>query len=151
MARILIIDDVSAIRVDIRRALCPPLSAQDLMRQLIDGRKEDVFFQHVIDEAAQGLEGVEKVRHAVQQGAPYDLILLDMMMPPGIDGRETLRRIREIDPKCPVIICTAFTEVTAQELAQVNGGVEPPMLYKPFDTTHDLVKFVDAVLAEKKA
>ncbi len=36
-----------------------------------------------------------------------DLVLLDMKIP-GMDGIETLRKIKEIDKNIPVILCTAY-------------------------------------------
>ena len=48
------------------------------------------------DAAADGEDGVEAFEVALQKGEPYKLICLDVMMP-GIDGHETLARIRQIE------------------------------------------------------
>lgn len=42
--------------------------------------------------------------------AKYDLVILDMLMPPGIDGAETYRRICEITPNQRAIILSGFSE-----------------------------------------
>ena len=50
------------------------------------------------DIAADGREAIDAVTHALKEGLPYDLILLDIMMP-DVDGYEALQKIREIEEK----------------------------------------------------
>ncbi|MBW8888303.1 MAG: response regulator [Fibrobacteres bacterium] len=45
------------------------------------------------DQACDGEEGLQAYKSALAVGAPYDLILLDIVMP-GMDGGELLRKIR---------------------------------------------------------
>jgi len=80
--RILVIDDDESIRKSFILAL------------------EDTEYQ--VDTAESGEKGVE-----MEQNNKYDLIFLDLKMP-GIDGVETLRRLRKIDKDVPVYIVTAF-------------------------------------------
>ncbi len=46
--------------------------------------------------ATNGFEALVAFQEAIQSGAPYDLVFLDIMMPE-MDGQETLKRIRAIE------------------------------------------------------
>lgn len=75
--------------------------------------------------AASGEAGVDIV---TQQ--PLDLVILDMRLP-GIDGMETFKQIKKIDPKLPVIIVTAFgTTETAIEATKMGAY---DYVLKPFE------------------
>lgn len=51
--------------------------------------------------AVDGEEGVEAFKAALKEGAPYDLISLDILMP-NLDGQQALREIREIEKEMGV-------------------------------------------------
>lgn len=140
--RILIIEDVQSIRRAMRKSLCPPVSAEEMMNQLIKHRTVQVPQSYEIQEAGQGMEGVDMAKAALKNGVPYDVIIVDMKMPPGIDGAETIRLIRQFDSDTHIIVCTAFSEFMAQDLAVVNGGRPPVMLYKPFESEKVLINAV---------
>ena len=53
-----------------------------------------------------------------------DLIILDMIMAPGIDGLETYRRIKTLHPKQKVIIASGFSETDRVKEAQLLGAGE---------------------------
>lgn len=145
--KILILDDVQSIRADMRKSLCPPISAEEMMAQLIMRSTARIGEPFEIHEAGQGLEGVEMARSAFQCGEPYDIIIVDMKMPPGIDGAETIRLIREFDQGVYMIVCTAHSEYLAEDLAGVNGGFPPKVLYKPLGSEKVLI---DAVAKGKR-
>lgn len=73
------------------------------------------------------------------------LVLLDLSMP-GIDGEETLRRLRERRPGLPIILTSGFPE--ASVAARFDGATRPSgFLSKPFEPGTLLAR-VHAVLAE---
>ena len=83
--------------------------------------------------AKQGLEAVALVEAALAQGKPYKAAFIDVRMPPGIDGKETAHRIRNIDPDVNIVIVTAYSDHSVTDIAAVAS---PPhkifYIQKPF-------------------
>lgn len=129
----LIIDDMQIVRAEIRKFLCPPVSALSKMTNLIQGASSANEPEYIITEAKQGVEAVELVANSLASSTPFDVIIMDMRMPPGIDGAETLRRIRRIDNSVKVIICSAFNDYSKQELEEINCGRKINLLQKPIN------------------
>jgi two-component system NtrC family sensor kinase len=143
--RVLIIDDIQSVRSALRGYLSPPVSPADLVAQLIaKGTLSSAPRLH-IDEASQGFEGVELARKAFDAGTPYDIAFIDMLMPPGIDGMETIRLIRKFDKEIEIVVCTALSAATADEIAEHNEGVKPLMIQKPLTPETDLASIMNAV------
>ena len=82
----------------------------------------------------------------LEGGAAPDVIILDVMMP-GIDGIETLRRIRELDEEAPVVMLSVVGKASTIVEAMKLGAVD--YLNKPFEED-ELELTLDKVL-EKKA
>jgi len=139
--RILIIDDSEAIHLDFRRILCPERVRDSELDQL-----EDSIFGEVpssrstglepfeVDSAFQGQEGLEKVKEAQAHGRPYALAFLDYRMPPGWNGIETLRHLRQAAPSLQVVLCSAYSDYSWQEIAQEFAGSRLEELRKPFNS-----------------
>ena len=83
----------------------------------------------------QGLDGVDAIRNSIETKCPFKVVFIDMRMPPGIDGRETAKRIRDIDPKIEIVIVTAYSDHDLQEVVDYIG-YKDKLLYlkKPFDS-----------------
>ena len=65
--------------------------------------------------AASGEEGLAEAR-----AAPPNLVFLDLRMP-GMDGIETLRRLRQIFPEVPVYVITAFHQAYLDPLQRLRS------------------------------
>src|SRR5205823_3082481 len=88
-----------------------------------------------VDSAYQGREGLEKVRASIECATPYALAFVDMRMPPGWDGIETIRHIWSADPRLQIVICTAHSDYTWDEVVRKLGAEDRLLiLKKPFDT-----------------
>lgn len=137
--RILIIDDHRAIHDDFRKIL----DARDAAGGELDEARGNFFGIAVpartravfeIDSAFQGGEGVSLLRTSIGEGRPYALAFVDVRMPPGIDGLETVAQLWELYPDLQVVLCTAFSDYSWQEtvnrLGHSNNLV---ILRKPFD------------------
>ncbi len=132
--RILVIDDSAAIHQDFRRLLCPERSGKPAelaqLRTALFGaalaRAEPSGPEFEVDSAYQGQEGVAKVREAVAAGRPYALVFLDYRMPPGGNGVETLRHLWSVYPSQRVVLCSAYSDYSWEEIVGEFG--ETPLL-----------------------
>src|SRR5438132_5679841 len=96
--RILVIDDNPAIHDDFRKILCPPDSAGnslDSFETVLFGKTTGVRapIRFHLEFAFQGQEGLQMVRQAQAATTPYAAAFIDMRMPPGWDGVETVAKI----------------------------------------------------------
>ena len=111
--RILLVDDNPAIHEDFRKIL---LGSSKTSTEL--DAMESVLFDrpHVpvnvttfeLESAYQGKEALEKVTKAVSEGRPYSLAFVDVRMPPGWDGVETIEHLWQVDPAAATIVVFAL-------------------------------------------
>ncbi len=93
---------------------------------------EDVRFD--LQFAAQGQEGFDLVKQALAKDKPFAVVFVDIRMPPGWDGIETGAYIRRIDPKVEIVMVTAYSDRTLDEIIQSVGAPDKLfLLRKPFD------------------
>jgi CheY-like chemotaxis protein len=141
--RILVIDDSEAIHTDFRRILC---SEQRKDRDDLDLLEEALFgtdpsrgdpsieLEFEVDSAFQGQEGLTKIRAALESGQTYSLVFLDYRMPPGWNGAETLRRLRQVAPSLRVVLCSAYSDYSWESMHKEFGqSLLLKELRKPFN------------------
>lgn len=139
--RILVIDDQENIHEDYRKIIGSERSgANDLdaaAANLFDhvavaGEEAETGFE--LDSAYQGEEGLQKVQQALDEGRPYALAFVDIRMPPGWDGVETVRRIWEIDSEILIVLCSAYSDYAWNQIVgQLGRNDRFLILKKPFD------------------
>ena len=79
-----------------------------------------------VDTASGGREAVEKAA-----GRDYALYFVDLKMPGGLDGIETMTRIRSLRPGASVVIITAYATVDTAIAAMKEGAQE--YIVKPYN------------------
>jgi CheY-like chemotaxis protein len=136
--RVLVVDDDPAILRVWRRVLEPRSSHTALEvpeKRLLGAAPPSASPEAglIIDTALQGVEGYQKVVSALAEGRPYTFALVDMRMPPGWDGLETILRMLEKDPRLEVGVCSAFSDITRDEVTQRVGRTNMLWIRKPFD------------------
>jgi two-component system sensor histidine kinase/response regulator len=136
--RILIVDDNLAIHEDFRKILASRPAKDDF-------EDEDAAFfgtpsaapdraSFDLSFASQGLEALELVAAATREGRRYSVVFMDVRMPPGLDGIETTARLWEIDRDLQVVICTAYSDHSWEEMVGRLGLTDRLLiLKKPFD------------------
>jgi PAS domain S-box-containing protein len=142
--RILIVDDNRSIHDDFRKILCPTIASSSalaareaaLFGDSVNKVKRELF---EMDSAFQGEDGIALVAKAVEEGRPYAVAFVDVRMPPGLDGVETTMKIWEMDRNIQVVICTAYSDYSWNEMSNKIGGCDGWLiLKKPFDTLEAL-------------
>lgn len=148
--RVLIIDDLDVVRKAMRTYICPRVSATDLVAQLIEKGTLNTKPKYEIDEAAQGIEGVEMCRKALEEGRPYDVIFVDMMMPPGISGKDVIELVREFDKEVEIVVWTGLEQEAQNSLSVFPAGYYTTILDKSKVVETDLAVIMEKVVYRPK-
>lgn len=129
--RVLIADDDEHILEAYREAFSEPDSTREmraldaLAAELFDPESEPEGEPHFdVVSCSQGSDAISLARKAANDGTPFDVVILDVRMPPGIDGVEAGCRIRELDPDVEIVFVTGFSDVPLEELQR---RVPPPL------------------------
>jgi signal transduction histidine kinase len=154
-ARILVIDDNQSIHKDFEKILAPHAANAELKSIEADifGETETAGVEDLVefelDHALQGQEGYEITLKAQQDGRPYALAFVDMRMPPGWDGLETIEWLWKVDPDLQIVISSAYSDHTwAQITSRLGYGDKLFILQKPFSEA-EVLQFAHS-LAEKR-
>ena len=129
--RVLIADDDEHILRAYREAFSDTESTQEI--RVLDALAAELFDPIVESEddprfdvvaCSQGDDAISLAKTAAAGGHPFDVVILDVRMPPGIDGVEAGSAIREMDPDVEIIFVTGFSDVPFEELQR---RIPPPM------------------------
>ncbi len=136
--RILVVDDNQDIHGDFRKVIggrsdgAQALAAAELA--LLGESSASSMMGFEIDSAFQGQEAVVLVRQALEEGRPYALAFVDMRMPPGWDGLETIEHLWAVDPDVQVVICSAHSDYNWTDVvARLNHSDKLLVVKKPFE------------------
>ena len=138
-SRILIIDDNPAIHQDFGKILAQEPSVDSGMTQaerILFGEKAPPIVQPTFELqfAQQGRQGVTLVERALADGRPFALAFIDMRMPPGWDGLETIQHLWAADPDVQIVICSAHSDYDWADFTERLGHSDRLLvLKKPFE------------------
>ncbi len=107
---ILIMDDEQSVRMTLGRML------------------EKLGFK--VDKTENGEQAVKYYKTNLQEGNPYHLIILDITVPNGLGGKETLQILRNIDPEVKAIVSSGYSNNPVMSHASDYGFQE--VLLKPY-------------------
>jgi two-component system, cell cycle sensor histidine kinase and response regulator CckA len=137
--RVLIVDDNQAIHEDFRKILCPAKPNKEEVRSLKaalfdNAPKTSTTVDFELVSAFQGQEALTLVRESLAGKRPFAMVFLDVRMPPGWDGVETAARLWEVDPNLQIVICSAYSDYSWDEMrARLDQPDSLVILKKPFD------------------
>lgn len=93
--------------------------------------------------ALEGQQAVDKYAEAQQSGAPFDVVVMDLVIPCGMGGREAMERLLAIDPQAKVIVSSGYSNnsvISDYENYGFSGVIK-----KPYRAT-ELSKIIQQVL-----
>jgi diguanylate cyclase (GGDEF)-like protein len=135
--RLLMIDDNPAIHEDYRKILTGRDHTQiSAAEAALFGEPQSSVPRPAfdVDSAMQGREGVDLARRALAEGRPYSVAFVDMRMPPGWDGLETIEELWKVDPEIQVVVCSAYSDYDWMELLERLGRSDKLIVIKkPFE------------------
>jgi len=123
--RILVVDDNPAIHEDFRKILDADLAPDlDTLANILFGdappaQRAQPF---VLDSAYQGEDALGLVQQALAAQQPYAVAFVDIRMPPGWDGLETLARMWEVDPRIEAVLCSAYADYSWEQILSRVGA-----------------------------
>lgn len=150
--RILLIDDTPSIHADFRKILMPP----PVQTQEMDAMEATLFGSETaptrvtveLDSAYGGQEGLGKLKWALDQQRPYALAFVDMRMPEGWDGAQTIEHLWQAEPRLQVVVCTAYSDYSWDELLdRLQAHDRVLILKKPFDNV-EVQQMANTLLAK---
>ncbi|MEM9025919.1 MAG: hypothetical protein AAGB06_03185 [Verrucomicrobiota bacterium] len=155
---ILIIDDNQSIHDDYRRILLNNDSTDETELQaaeafLFDEEVDETGdgncqFDFELEHALSGKEGLDILNKFKDTDSPISLAFVDMRMPPGWNGVETIEHLWSTDPRLQVVICSAYSDVSWESIRKQFGKRDNLLiLRKPFEPEE--VQQLAASLTEK--
>jgi CheY-like chemotaxis protein len=153
--RVLIADDDEHILQAYREAFADSESTQEM--KALDALAAELFTAgHTDDDephfdvvaCSQGDDAITLAEQAATEGHPFDVVILDVRMPPGIDGVEAGSRIREMDPDVEIVFVTGFSDVPLEELRR---RVPPPMKLHYFNKPLSFTRLAQDVASMVRA
>ena len=147
--RVLIVDDQREIHDDFIEMLSiAKSSADDLTAAFVRQEEEHFLPEFELLHANSGAEAYEIIAAGKASHRPIAVAYIDIRMPPGIDGIETIRRVRKIDRDIEIVIMTAYTDRSLPEIVQ-DMELLHKLLYirKPF--AHEEIQQITLSLVGK--
>jgi CheY-like chemotaxis protein len=153
--RVLIADDDEHILQAYRDAFSDAETTQEV--RVLDALAAELFASKDVDDdeprfdvvaCSQGDDAISLARKAADGGEPFDVVILDVRMPPGIDGVEAGSQIRELDPDVEIVFVTGFSDVPLEELRR---RVPPPMKLHYFNKPLSFIQLAQDVASMVRA
>jgi CheY-like chemotaxis protein len=114
------------------------LLVRDLLRRTLESARYEVH------ETGDGKDTLRLYEESMQSGRPYDLVILDLTIPEGMCGRETMMHLRRLDPQILAIVSSGYRDDPVMK-DSVSYGFSAA-LPKPYQR-EALLQLVNSVLA----
>jgi CheY-like chemotaxis protein len=114
----------------------------DMTRDVLKFLDYDVMF------ARDGLAAIDLYKKERAAGVPFDVVILDLSVPSGLGGKETIKQLKKLDPDVKAVVSSGFTDDPAVLDFSDYGFDEK--LTKPYKI-HDLKNILEQVMRKQGA
>lgn len=117
----------------------------DLEAELFGDKQQQSGQVYELELCQQGQQAVSAVKEAAAAGRPFSVAFLDVRMPPGINGVDAAKEIRNLDPGLNIVFVTGYSDTDPHDMAKIVPPVER-LFYvaKPFQPL-ELQQFASAL------
>ncbi len=117
---------------------------QEMLREIAVAMLEELGYDVIT--AEDGEQAVDKYRQSLKQGAPIDLVIMDLTVPGGMGGADSAKNILKLDGNAKIMVCSghAADEVVTHYQDYGFCGV----IGKPYNFD-ELARAIDAALSEQ--
>ncbi len=119
------------------------LEDEPLIRQLMCATLKSIGCE--VDQTKDGAETIARYADAMEQGSPYQLLIMDLSIPNGMGGVQALDRILQVDPKARAIVSSGYCDDPV--LSRYMDYGFQAVLPKPYQP-QDLQQMVETMLAK---
>jgi CheY-like chemotaxis protein len=106
------------------------------------------FLGYQAEVVETGAVAVERFRQAIEKGKPFDVVLLDLIVPGGMGGRETIDRLSRLEPSVKAVLVSGYVQQSG--MAEYRNCGFGAVITKPF-TLDELSTTLRSVLAPTAA
>lgn len=152
--RVLIVDDQDEIHIDFQEIFNEKnrkIASDDLADAFLPNSSQNsktYLPSFELSHASSGIEAYQIVKEATEADLPFAVAYIDIRMPPGIDGVETIRRIREFEKNLEVVIMTAYTDKPLHEIV-TNMELLHKLLYIRKPVAREEIQQITLSLVQK--
>ena len=153
-ARVLIVDDQDEIHIDFEEILGKgnrKTASDDLAEVFLSSDSEssvNYLPSFELTHASSGDEAYQLVKTSQESNQPFAVAYVDIRMPPGMDGVETIRQIREFEKNLEIVIMTAYTDKPLHEIV-TNMELLHKLLYIRKPVAREEIQQITFSLVEK--
>ncbi len=152
--RILVIDDDKGIRDAYKSILNPKENSKileksrHLFQQTTNDLGQRINVQYDVVFAENGTQGIQAVESSMQDNKRFALAFIDMKMP-GLNGVQTTKKIWSIDNDIKIVIVTAFSEFSPEDINKETGRDDIFYLRKPF-VREEITQFAKTLIYQRR-
>jgi two-component system cell cycle sensor histidine kinase/response regulator CckA len=121
-------EELSLVSTAVRKGKILVMDDEDLVRNIAGELLKSLG--HEADFADRGEVAIAKYSAALDSGKPFDVVILDLTVRGGLGGRDTMERLRAIDPQVKAIVSSGYSNDHALSKFQKYGFVA--CLTKPY-------------------